>query len=210
MRYRKPLILYLAASVIAVFAAALASVEIPPSPGAAVHANGYTVPLAQGHSGPYQYLVGIWPAEPVVGNLHMAIALTSEQGPVTGAMVNVRGRIDREGPLSEPVPAPSYFMQPWSYELDMNLREPGKWTFEIKIDSSLGETVLEVPLHVAVEPGDDSGLLGSGTPNLILISGILAVLVLGSGGWVLMQRQRAESKAAGSNQTRRDGQRRRR
>lgn len=82
------------------------------------------MPLAQGDSGPYRYLVGIWPAEPVVGNLHTAIALTSEQGPVTGATVDVRGRIGRKGPLSEPVPAPGYFLKPWSYELDMSLKEP--------------------------------------------------------------------------------------
>lgn len=195
---------------IAVFAAAWGGVGMPPPPRAVVQANGYTVPLAQGDSGPYNYLVGIWPAEPVVGNLHMAIALTSESGPVTGATVDVRGRVGRKGPLSEPVPAPGYFLQPWSYELDMNLREPGQWTFEIKIDSSLGETVLEVPLDVAAELAQDSGLLGSGMPNWMLIGGILAALVLGSGGWVFVQWQRAESKAAGANQTRRNRQRRRR
>ena len=149
MRYRKPLILYLAAAAVAIIVSALVGRDMLPLPGAAVHANSFTVPLVEGDSGPYTHLVGIWPAEPVVGNLHMAIALTSEQGPVTGTAVDVRARIGRNGPLSEPVPAPGYFLQPWSYELDMNLREPGQWTFEIKLDSSLGETVLEVPLEVA-------------------------------------------------------------
>ena len=144
MRYRKPIVLYLVAAIVAVIMSALGGADILPSQDSAVHANGFTVPLVEGDSGPYKYLVGIWPAEPVVGNLHMAITLTSEQGSVTGAAVDVRGRIGRNGLLSDPVPAPGYFLQRWSYELDMNLREPGQWTFEIKINNSLGETVLEV------------------------------------------------------------------
>ena len=63
---------------------------------------------------------------------------------MTAAAVDVRGRIGRNGLLSNPVPAPGYFLQPWPYELDMNLKEPGQLTFEIKINRSLGETVLEV------------------------------------------------------------------
>ena len=110
MRYRKPLILYLAAAAVAIIVSALVGRDMLPLPGAAVHANGFTVPLVEGDSGPYTYLVGIWPAEPVVGNLHMAIALTSEQGPVTGAAVDVRARIGRNVPLSEPIPAPGYFL----------------------------------------------------------------------------------------------------
>ena len=33
----------------------------------------------------------------MVGNLNMAIGLTSERGPVTDAMVDVRGRIGQKG-----------------------------------------------------------------------------------------------------------------
>ncbi len=217
MRYRKPLILYVAAAIIAVIMSALGGMDIPASPGATVHANGFTVPLVEGDSGPYTYLVGIWPAEPVVGNLHMAISLTSEQGPVTGAAVDVRARIGRNGPLSEPVPAPGYFLQPWSYELDMNLREPGQWTFEIKIDSSLGETVLEVPLEVAGESGqqtarsqeDANSTLGPGGPNWVLIAAAATVLTLSSGGWIFVRRQRAGSGTDGTHQTRSNRRRRR-
>ena len=84
---------------------------------------------------------------------------------MTAAAVDVRGRIGRNGLLSNPVPAPSYFLQPWSYELDMNLREPGQWTFEIKINSSLGETVLEVAGEAGQQTAEphrgDIGLFGS-------------------------------------------------
>ena len=218
MRYLKSFNLYLAAPIIAVFASAWGGMEMPALLGATVHANGFTVPLVQGDSGPYTYRVGIWPAKPMVGNLHMAIALTSEHGPVTGATVDVRGRIGQKGPLSEPVAAPGYFLQPWSYELDLNLREPGRWTFEIKIDSLLGATVIEVPMEVAAESGRESSggpegdnkAPGGAGPNWALITGALAVLVLGFGGWMFIQRQRAESTTAGSSQTRRDGRKRRR
>ncbi len=66
-------------------------------PGAAAHANGFIASTVQDNSGPYNNLVGIWPAELVVGNLNMAIGLTSERGPVTDAMVDVRGRIGQKG-----------------------------------------------------------------------------------------------------------------
>ena len=92
---------------------------------------------------------------------------------MTAAAVDVRRRIGRNGLLSNPVPAPSYFLLPWSYELDQNLRKPGQWTFEIKINSSLGETVLEVPLEVAGQAGQQTagpqrggiGIFGSNGPN---------------------------------------------
>lgn len=217
MRYRKPLYLYLAATIVAVIVSDLGGAAMPPLPGAAVHANGFTVPLAEGDSGPYSYLVGIWPAQPVVGNLHMAVALTSEQGPVTDATVEIRGRIGQRGPLSEPVPASSYFLQSWSYELDMSLREPGQWIFEIKINSSLGETVLDVPVEVVAGlsqetsggPTANNDVPGSGGPNWVLISGILAALTLGAGSWVFVQRQRAESRAVGADQSRWERRRRR-
>ena len=213
MRYRKSLILYLAAAAVAIIVSALVGRDMLPLPGAAVHANGFTVPLVEGDSGPYTHLVGIWPAEPVVGNLHMAIALTSEQGPVTGAAVDVRARIGRNGPLSEPVPAPGYFLQPWSYELDMNLREPGQWTFEIKLDSSLGETVLEVAGKSSQQTSrfqeDANSSLGLDGPNWVLIAAAATVLALSSGGWIFMRRQRAESGTDGTHQTRSDRRRRR-
>lgn len=96
------------------------------------------------------------------------------------------------------VPAPGYFLRPWSYELDMRLSEPGRWVFEIQVDSSLGETVIEVPLVVAPGSGPEtpgeSGSRPFGGPNWILISGIVALLALGSGGWACISRQRAETR----------------
>ena len=213
MRYRKPIVLYLVAAIVAVIMSALGGADILPSQDSAVHANGFTVPLVEGDSGPCKYLVGIWPAEPVVGNLHMAIALISEQGPVTGAAVDVRGRIGRNCLLSDPVPAPGYFLQRWSYELDMNLREPGQWTFETKINSSLGETVLEVAGEAGQQTAGPQrggiGIFGSNGPNWALIAAAAGVLALGTGGWILMRRQRAGSGTDGTHQTRSNRRRRR-
>ena len=67
-------------------------------PGAAAHANGFIASTVQGNSGPYNNLVGVWPAELVVGNLDMAIGLTSGRDPVTDAMLDVKDRIGQKGP----------------------------------------------------------------------------------------------------------------
>ena len=105
---------------------------------------------------------------------------------MTGAAVDVEGRIGRNGLLSNPVPAPSYFLQPWSYELDMNLREPGQWTFGIKLTSSLGETVLEVAGKAGQQTAGPQrgciGLFGSNGQNWALIAAVAGVLALGTGG----------------------------
>jgi len=187
VRYRRPIVLYLvAAAVVAVIMSALDGADILPSQDSAVHANEFTVPLVEGDSGPYKYLVGIWPAEHVVGNLHIAIPLTSTAEPVTGSAVDVRGRIGRNGVLSDPVPAPGYFLQPWSYELDMNLKEPGQGTFEIKINRSLGKTVLEVAGEAGQQTAGPQrggiGIFGSNGPNWALIAAAAGVLALGTGG----------------------------
>jgi hypothetical protein len=59
------------------------------------NANGFTVLIAQGVAGPYEYLVGVWPPEPVVGKpLLMSIALSANQQPVTDASVNVTGTVN--------------------------------------------------------------------------------------------------------------------
>lgn len=130
---------------------ALAGAMAAPFPEAKVDANGFTVPVAKGISGPYEYLVGIWPPEPVVGRLHMAISLTSAKIPVTDAEVLVTGSVGAT--QGDPAPAFSYFLHPWSYELDMVLDEPGTWDFEIEIVSPLGGAAIEIVLEVGSGEG---------------------------------------------------------
>ena len=116
-----------------------------------VNANGFTVPVAEGVSGPYEYLVGIWPPSPSVGELHLAIAVTANQHAVTDAAVSIQGTVadgtDEVGPVSA-----SSFLQPWVYELNLHLTQPGDWMFEIEINSLLGKTVIEVPLEIREDP----------------------------------------------------------
>ena len=124
-----------------------------------VNANGFTVPIAQGIAGPYEYLVGIWPPNPGVGDLHVAVTLTADERPVTDAVVSVRGDLTDPSQTVGPADAANYF-QPWVYELNVFLDQPGEWMFEISIDSPVGKTVLMAPLEVSGEPvplGQDGG-----------------------------------------------------
>ena len=133
-----------AAIVTAIVITVAASPYLTPEAGA----NGFTVPIARGNSGPYSYIVGIWPPNPSVGNLHMAITLAGERSAVTDADVTVTGTVGDGVAVAGPLPATS-FLEPWNYELDMELTIPGEWTFEIEINSSLGKTLVEALLEVA-------------------------------------------------------------
>ncbi len=122
-----------------------------------INANGFTWPIAKGTSGPYEYQVGIWPPSPTVGNVHLAIAVTSNENPVTGAVITVTGRGSDGRVDAGPVSAFPYPLQPWSYELNMDLGEPGKWTLQIDIDSPLGRTSVIAPLDVAEPRSQEAG-----------------------------------------------------
>lgn len=111
-------------------------------------ANGFTIPIAAGVTGPYSYVVGIWPPDPSVGSLHMAITLTADNRPVTDAEVTVTGLWLNNGTITERVPAEP-FSEPWVHELNIDLTRSGEWTFKIEINGSLGEAVIEAPLEVA-------------------------------------------------------------
>ena len=64
-----------------------------PIPTAEADGHGVTVPIAQGVYGTYEYVVAVFPAEPVVGPLYVAVKLTSESVPVTAAEVLVTGSV---------------------------------------------------------------------------------------------------------------------
>ena len=138
----------LTAAILSATTIALAASLVSPYRTPEAGANGFTVPIAAGVSGPYSYVVGIWPPDPSVGNLHMAVTLTADSRPVTDADVTVTGRAVDSGTVAGPWPAMPIF-HPWTYELNLDLTKPGEWTFEIEINSSLGKTVVEAPLEVA-------------------------------------------------------------
>ena len=138
----------LTAAILSATAIAVAASLVSPYRTPEAGANGFTVPIAVGDSGPYSYVVGIWPPDPSVGNLHMAITLTADSRPVTDAEVTVTGAVGDGVAVAGPVPATPYF-HAWTYELNIDLTKPGEWTFKIEISSSLGEAVVEAPLEIA-------------------------------------------------------------
>ena len=138
---------YLARSILTfiVFGATAATVFVHST--AQVDANGFTVPIVREVSGPYEYLVGIFPLNPGVGDLHMSITLIGDRSAVTEAVVTVHGSVagstERVGPI-----VASNDSQPGVYELNLYLGQPGNWVFEIEINSLLGRTLLELELDV--------------------------------------------------------------
>ena len=112
-----------------------------PIPTAEADGHGVTVPIAQGVYGTYEYVVAVFPAEPVVGPLYVAVKLTSESVPVTAAEVLVTGSVG--GIQKNTAPAVPDPHEPGSYEIEMVLNQSGAWTFEIEIDGPLGMASIE-------------------------------------------------------------------
>ena len=153
-----------------------------------VHTNGLTVPVAQGESGPYEYLIGVWPSEPVVGKpLLMSISLSADQQPVTNATGTVNDRAVVVGPLA----AINSIAHLDTYEFTRALNTPGKWVFTVEIKSPLREGVPEVPLEVAGSQGtpnrraEGSGLIWVMTA--IAVS--LVILAFGLVAWGFRRKQ---------------------
>ena len=178
-----------------------------------VNAHGLTSPIAEGVAGPYEYVVGIWPPIPSVGDLFISITLSANQQPVTNADVTVTATVD-DGPVDlGPRPAINNFLHPQSYELSMTLSTPGQWWFKIEIESPLGDAVLEVPLEitgsegtsndrereVATDPGSAGREAGGqevagGKLNWVTIAAPLAILGFGLGIWGLRRYMRPSSR----------------
>ena len=228
------LVLILAVASLAVVPATYALYRTPK-----VNANGLTIPIAEGDSGPYEYLVGIWPPNPGVGELHMAITVTADQHAVTDAVVNVLGDVADGSDRVGPVPASSFF-QPWVYELNLNLDQPDDWMFQIEINGPLEKTLIEAALEVAGDltpeehvseerpvtngaqaaqtPNEEAGgnqgvtdpITGDGGLNWALIAVPLAILGFGVAVWAFRRHQNPEPRAAGRGRTPPSSRRRRR
>lgn len=142
----------------------LAAIEGAPSGAAKVSANGFTVPIAQGIAGEYEYVVGVWPPSLNVGDVFMSISLLSDQQPVTDAVVDVAATVDGGPVVVGPEPATNSILHLQSYELSMTLSAPGRWLFKIDIESPIGAEVVEVPLEItANEEATNGG--GSDAPD---------------------------------------------
>jgi hypothetical protein len=171
--------LYFGASILL----ALAAITSPFYSAPMANANGFTVPVAQGVSGPYEYLIGVWPSDPVVGKpLLMSIALSANQQPVTNASVNVTGAVDDRAVVIGPVTAINTIGHPATYEFTRALYTPGEWMFQVEIKSPLGNGAVEVPLEVAGSQGATDQAAGNrliwvivAVPLVILAFGLAAL-----------------------------------
>lgn len=128
-----------------VLGAATATVFVHSTAG--VDANGFTVPIARGVSGPYEYLVGRFPRTPGVGELHMSTTVVGGQSAVTEAVVTVRGSVAGSTEGVGPIVA-SNDSRPGAYELNIGLDQPGDRVLETEINSLLSRALLEFELEV--------------------------------------------------------------
>jgi len=142
----------------------LAAIKGAPYGATKVSANGFTVPIAQGIAGGYEYVVGVWPPSLNVGDVFMSISLSSDQQPVTDAVVDVAATVDGGPVVLGPEPATNSILHLQSYELSMTLSAPGRWLFKIDIESPIGAEVVEVPLEITAAEGATNGE-GSDAPD---------------------------------------------
>jgi hypothetical protein len=157
-----------------------------------VHTNGLTVPVAHGESGPYEYLIGVWPSEPVVGKpLLMSISLSVDQQPVTNASVSATGTVNDRAVVVGPLAAINSIAHLDTYEFTRALNTPGKWVFTVEIKSPLGEGVAEVPLEVAGSQGTPNRRAG-GSGLIWVMTAIavsLVILAFGLVAWGFRRKQ---------------------
>ena len=133
----------------AVFAvvAATASVLLVAS---SATANGVTIPIAAGVSGPYEYQVGVGPFSPLRTALFVAVTLVVGGGPVTDADVTVTVYVDGSSTKVGPLDAANSLFHPATYEFSLDLPElpREKVSFRIGVESRQGPAVIEAEMIV--------------------------------------------------------------
>jgi hypothetical protein len=175
--------IYFGVSIFVVPLLALAAIATPLHSTPKVNTNGLTVPVVHGVSGPYEYLVGVWPSDPVVGKpLLMSISLSANQQPVTDASVNVTGTANDRAVVVGPVAAMNSIAHLATYEFTLALNTPDKWMFKVEIKSPLGEGVVEVPLEVAGSQGATDQAAGNRLIWMV-VAVPLAILAFGLATW---------------------------
>ena len=150
-------------------------------PGGAASANGAVrLVVTDETAGPYLLRVGILPADPSLGPLHVSILLREANG---GAAVNdATVSVALTGPgAAGQAPAPNSPQSPELYEGNLWLDALGDWSVTLDIDSPLGRATHAFNVRAAAEGGF----------NLMwVIVAAAAVLVAGSLAWSQWQRRR--------------------
>ena len=150
-------------------------------PGGAASANGAVrLVVTDETAGPYLLRVGILPADPSLGPLHVSILLREANGGAAVHDATVTVAIDGPG-TAEQAPADNSPQNPELYEGNLWLDALGEWSVTLDIDSPLGQASYAFGVRAAAEGGF----------NLMwIIVAAAAVLVAGSLAWSQWQRRR--------------------
>ena len=131
-------------------------------------------------AGPYQLRVGILPADPIAGPLHVSILLldAQSQDPVENATI----RVSASGPgtpgQTDAVNSPQ---EPQLYEGNLWLDALGDWQVTLDIDSSAGPATHTFNVRAREEGGFNL---------MFVIVAVAAVLVVATLFWSQLQRRR--------------------
>lgn len=156
-------------------------------PAPPAHANGESVTVFEGSDGPFTVTVGLQPAEPKVGSVHITVipVYTDTSEPVEGAHVEIL----TTGPEGEDVYhvfAINTPEEPQYYDANLLIERTGTWTMEVTVSrEGEGVGVFELTLEVS-EDQPNAGRLGTA-----LWAGVVAVLI-GGGAYMTFMIRRSQ------------------
>ena len=135
-------------------------------------------------AGPYQLRVGILPADPILGPLHLSILIleAQDQSPVEDAAVSISASGAGTPGEAEAVNSPQ---EPQLYEGNLWLDALGDWAVTLDIDSPAGPATHTFNVRARNEGGFNL---------MFVIAAAAAVLVVGSLVWSQLQRRRRLSR----------------
>lgn len=150
-------------------------------PGGTASANGAVrLVVTDETAGPYLLRVGILPADPSLGPLHVSILLREADGGAAVPDATVSLALTGPGAAGQ-APAPNSPQNPELYEGNLWLDALGNWSVTLDIDSPRGRASHAFNVRAAAEGGF----------NLMwIIVAAAAVLVAGSLAWSQWQRRR--------------------
>ena len=137
--------------------------------------------MYKGPAGPYELRVL---TAPVVGTLHLSIAVFDDEGLPVPAVpdVSVTGRgPEGASQASGPAPGVEVFASPGWYAADLPVESTGEWTLSVALTGPMGPGDVEFPVEV---------VSGSGT-NWFVIGAFAIVLVLAARMALSWRRRRA-------------------
>ena len=131
-------------------------------------------------AGPYLLRVGILPADPIAGPLHVSALIRDAAGDTAVDSATVRVSASGAGTpsLSDAVNSPQ---DPQLYEANLWLDSLGQWSVTLDIESALGRASHSFVIQARNEGGFNI---------MFIIVAVVAALVVGSLFWSQLQRRR--------------------